>query len=354
MKQNISFLLVFMAFYGMLFPQAPKYNEVFLVKNTKPKNQARAGTCWSFSTTSFVESEVLRKTNEEFDLSDNFAVYYSYINKAILYVRLNGNNTFSQGGQAHDVLDVIREYGMVTEKAYPYKSKDHSKLEKELKEYLDKIISEKITPLNWLIGYKEILDRELGVPPTTFEYNKKEYTPLQFVKEVLQFSCDDYVELSSFIHHPPFSEFILEVPDNWSKADYYNVPIDDMIKIFNYALENEYSIVWDGDVSEDGFSKEKADIVGDKSVVTDDIDVLRLSLFDQKITTDDHLMHLVGLSTDQNGNEFYLIKNSWGEYEPYKGYLYMSKKYIKLKTVAILLNKNAIPNDIKQRLRINR
>lgn len=352
--KKLSIIAILLLIVGFANAQPENFKEIAIVKTTVPKDQAKAGTCWSFATTSFVETEVLRITGEEFDLSENFSVYYSYINKAKMYVRLQGLHQFGQGGQAHDVLDVISEYGLVTEEAYPYKNKDHTQLEKDLKSYLDSVISLDTLPRVWMAGYKKILNDALGTPPTSFEYNGKQISAKNFVKDILKFNTNDYVEVTSFSHHPFYQQFVLEVPDNWSMGLYHNVPITDLLAIMENGITNGYSIDWDGDVSEEGFAVRKGLAYFTKKGKGGGMRAIseqpyRQRLFDRQFTTDDHLMHAVGLYTDAAGEKQYLIKNSWGKYPPFDGYLYMSEEYVKYKTVAILVHKDAIPEEILEK-----
>ncbi len=341
--KKISLLIVFVAMFFVSFSQK-NIESVVEVKNTVPKDQAMTGTCWGFSTTSFIESEVLRITGKEFDLSENFVVYYTYMNKARIYFRFHGNHNFGQGGQAHDVINVVREYGIVPESAYEFKNKYHGKMEELLKNYLDSIIALKDVPKDWEKGFVAILNEQLGTPPTSFEFNGKTYTPMTFTNDVLHFKPDDYIEITSYKYKGFDKNIILEVPDNWSLDLYMNVNIDNFVKIVDYALKNNYSMVWDGDVSEKGFESKKgmADLKlenAEKKMTTDE---LRQAMFDNYTTTDDHLMHLVGIAKDKKDRKLYKIKNSWGEYPPFAGYLFVTEEYMKLKTVAIMVNKEVI------------
>ena len=349
--KKISVLLVLaLAFNTVVAQNIRNLTEINLVKTTSVKNQKSAGTCWSFATVSFIETEVLKATNQEFDLSENYIVYYAYLNKARLYILKMGHHQFDQGGQAHDVLDVVKEYGIVPEANYPYNLSNHDEFYKEMKTYLDSILQLKDLPKNWENEFKQILNKNLGTPPTTVSYKGKEYSPKEFVKSVLEFNPNDYVELASFTAHPYYKPFILEVADNWSMASYYNVPMEDMMKIMNYALQNGYSVDWDGDVSEKEFKPQKgyAKWKFKGSDFADEHEQMFLGLK----TTDDHLMHIVGLYKDKKDVLYYKTKNSWGIYGPFAGYIYMSENYVKLKNIAIMVNKKAIPNEIKEKLNI--
>lgn len=352
MKKRISLLAVMLLIFGFVYSQPKGISEIVKIKTTSPKSQARAGTCWAFATTSFIETEVIRMTGNEFDLSETFFVYYAYINRAKIYLKLHGTHTFGQGGQAHDVINVVREHGIVLEKDYPYLLKNHTDLERKLKTYVDSINKLKEIPVNWLDGYKEILNEKLGTPPQKVAYNGKDYSPKDFATDVLKFEADNYVEITSFKYKKYYNPFVLEVPDNWSLDLYYNVTMKDYLAIINNALVNNYSVNWDGDVSEKGFNS-KTSLATMEKVDINDYDNYHQQLFNSRSTTDDHLMHAVGLYKKNNGEYYYLIKNSWGEYGAYKGFLYMSQDFVTMKSIAITVHKNAIPSNIKIKLNIN-
>lgn len=359
------------------------------VKTTPVKNQQSTGTCWSFATTSFIETELLRIGQPEFDLSEMFFARYAYSDKANLYVRYQGTNNFGQGGQAHDVLNMMRNYGMATEESYPgknYGSNDHNhgELELALKAFVDVIIknpNDKITTA-WAPAFESILDAYLGKVPTEITFNGKKFTPKSLF-ESTGLNLDDYVEITSFNHHPFYQSFILEIPDNWHRDKYINVPLDDLMAIIENSIMKGYSVCWDGDVSERGFAYKKGVAIlpaakvedlknTDMSRWTDVSKEDRISQmfsfngpvpevnvtqenrqlnFNNQTTTDDHLMHFVGIATDQNGVKYYYTKNSWGtENHIYNGYLYMSEPFVRMKTIAILVHKDAIPVEIAMKL----
>ncbi len=351
------------------------------VKRTPVKDQYWTGTCWCFSTISFLESELLREGKEEIDLSEMVVVRNTYPHKALAYIRMHGKANHSSGGQAHDVLDQIRRYGIVPENVYPgmnieenrHNHGEMSTLLDALLEGVLKMRGKRVTP-RWPEAYNAVLDVYLGKPPETFTYQGKTYTPIEFAAEYLALNLDDYIELTSYTHHPFYKKCRLELPDNWTyNDDYYNVPIDDLEKIADHALQSGYSLVWDGDVSERDFSSRKKGyaIVPEKDWeaktmaeqekeeeegITEPVkekeitQEMRQKTYDNFTTTDDHLMHMVGIAKDQVGTKFYLIKNSGGTDRKYEGYVYMSQSYFRLKTTALMINKHSLPGDIKIKL----
>ena len=332
---------------------------------TAIKNQQRTGTCWSFSTVSFLEAELLRMGKEEYDLSEMFIVRNIYKDKARNYVLRQGKANFSQGSLNHDVIRALKMGGIVPESVYSGKlpgedMHDHSEMERALKGMLDGILKGKKLSNKWQGAFESVMDNYIGEVPEQFTYKGKSYTPASFAKE-LGINPDDYVTLTSFTHHPFYESFILEIPDNYSNGSYYNLPLDELQAIVDYALKNGYTVAWDGDVGEKGFSAGKgiavmpadskiedpfAKPVKEMKVTAD----LRQASFESYATTDDHLMHLTGISKDQNGTKYYVTKNSWGEISPYKGFLHMSESYFRMKTVGVMVHKSAIPQDIAAKL----
>ncbi|HSQ36168.1 MAG TPA: C1 family peptidase, partial [Candidatus Binatia bacterium] len=311
------------------------------VKRTPVKNQYRTGTCWCFSTVSYLEAEMLRLGKEELDLAEMFVVRHTYPLKAANYVRWHGQANHSQGGQAHDVLEQVRRFGIVPEAAYPgltiaEKRHNHGEMVSVLQGVLDGILKKagtRVTP-RWLDAYDAVLNVYLGPVPGTFEYQGKAYTPKSFADDYLKIDYDDYIELTSYDLYPYYRQCRLEIPDNWTyNAAYYNLPIDDLEKVVDHALRNGHSFVWDGDVSERDFSGGRSDtehgsgyaIVplkgwedktraerGEKipaplpePEITQE---MRTATFNDFSTTDDHLMHVVGLARDPKGGKFYLTK----------------------------------------------
>lgn len=348
------------------------------VKRTPVKDQYRTGTCWDFATISFLESELLREGKGEFDLSEMFIVRHVYPQKALNYIRYHGKANFSPGGQSHDVIETIKRFGIVPESVYSgmqigEKRHNHGELHSVLQGFLDgvlKISGGRITP-KWMEAFEAILDVYLGKPPAQFEYNGKIYTPKSFFDEVIGLNLDNYVELTSYTHHPFYQKIRLEIPDNWMHySEYYNIPIDELEETIDYALKNGYSVVWDGDVSEREFStktgyavvplkdwEEKTQAEREAKITEPEpekeIDQeMRQKTFDNFTTTDDHLMHIVGIAYNQKGTKFYLTKNSGGTDRAYGGYVYMSRSYVRLKTVVIMVHKDSIPPEIARKLGI--
>ena len=355
---------------------------------TSVKDQYKSGTCWAFSTLSFLESELLRTGKGEYDLSEAFIVRNAYIEKAIRYVRFQGKTNFGAGGGFRDISYIIKKYGIVPESVYTglnYGTDKHvhGELDAVLTAYLDEIIKNPNKELStaWLNGYIGILDAYLGKVPEKFTYDGKEYTPITFA-QFLGLNMDDYVEITSFNHHPFYEQFVLEIPDNWLHEKVYNVPLNEMMQIIDYAINNGYTVAWGSDVSEKGFKWSKGiavvpdetlpDLTGtekerweklteaekQKQIYSLDAPVkekvitqeLRQIAFDNYSTTDDHGMHITGIAKDQNGNIYYKVKNSWNVMGPYDGYFFASKPFVEYKTTGIMVNVNSIPKDIRKKL----
>ncbi|QZT35812.1 C1 family peptidase [Halosquirtibacter xylanolyticus] len=330
-----------------------QYQVIYEVPNTSVKNQQQTGTCWCFSTISFLESELIKSKKQQYDLSEMFAVKEAYHQKIENYVLRQGKANFSQGGQAHDVIYAMKSTGIVPQKIYKGnnygKIHNHTALVKELKKELEKDNSEEVLPNNWLPNADQILDIYFGQSPSNFDYDGENYTPKSFLKS-LNLNLDDYIEITSYTHHPFNQTFVLEIPDNWSNGSYYNVPIDRYMAIIDYALEKGYSIVWDGDVSEKTFQHKNG--IAYLPEGTDVSQEARQKTFYNKETTDDHLMHLVGKAT-KDGKNYYIIKNSWdSDSNEYGGYLYMSEDFVRLKTVCIMLNKKSLTKKERKQLKI--
>jgi len=330
----------------------PVFKTITEHKATSVKDQARTSTCWCFATTSFIESELLRTGKGEFDLSEMFIIRYNYFDRIRNnYLRLGKGNT-DEGGQSHDWFKVFVQSGIVPDDVYPglnYGSVKHN--HRELNSYL-KAVAQTSTDLRkeseqYLSIINSILDTYLGKIPQSFTYNGVSYTPQSFARS-LEINPADYVEITSLTHFPFYTKGVLEVPDNWRMESFYNVPVDELIAIMDHALKNGYTVNWDGDTSEDGFSNRKGYAQFSSSNVTQE---MRQEMFENFTTTDDHLMHITGISEDQQGNKFYITKNSWGpESNKFGGYLNMSEQYVRAKTLFIMVHKNSIPPSIKSKL----
>ena len=339
---------------------------------TSVKNQASTGTCWCFATTSFIEAELIRTGKGEFDLSEMFTVRNNY-NKRLAdnYLR-RGKGNIGPGSIAHMCINMMKEYGFMPESAYSgiaYNSPthNHGEMSRYIKAIADASVDmKKLSPEYYKI-MNNLLDTYLGVVPEEFVYNGKKYTAKSF-SDAQGLNYDDYIEITSFSHHPFYQQVQLEIPDNWDHQLLYNVPLDDMMAIIDNALSNGYTVAWDGDLTKGEFNhnrgiaicpepkdKEEAaklEKIFPDRVVTQDI---RQQDFETFKTVDSHLMHLTGLFKDQNGNLFYKTKNSWGpgRNEEMKGYLYMSNAYLRMRTVSILVHKDGIPKEIQKKMGIN-
>ncbi|QIL39602.1 aminopeptidase [Pedobacter sp. HDW13] len=352
-----------------------KFTDVINLANTPVQNQGSSGTCWSYSTNSFLESEMIKAGKQPVQLSQIFTARNAYVEKGINYVRMHGAVSLGDGGALHDVINMYRKYGAVPQEAYTglnygtktNKTAELGDIEKGVLEAVVKNSNGELTP-NWLKAYTGVIDAYLGAVPENFTYNGKKYTPKTFANEVVGINPDNYVELSSFNDHPFYSKFTLLVPDNWSFDQVYNVKVNDITDIIDNALKNGYTVAWATDVSEKSFSykngvafvpqtpyndmtvKEKTDMFNGPQAEMEITQENRQAAFDNYQTTDDHGMHIVGVSKDQNGKEYYIVKNSWGVTNDYKGYLYVTKNYVKYKTTAFLLNKAGIPSAIAKKL----
>lgn len=365
------------------------FKKIAEIPVTSVKDQHRSGTCWSFAGISFLESEVLRITEKETDLSEMFIVRNAYADKAIKYVRLHGSSNFGGGGQAHDVTNVIAEYGIVPESVYAgleigEEKHNHGEMDAVLQAFLDAVIKKrggKLSP-KWFEAYSAILDVYLGPVPASFEIDGADETPVSYANS-LNIDPANYIEFTSYITYPYYELVNLEIPDNWSDNLYYNIPLDEFMEVMDHAFENGYSVCWDGDVSDRGFSHRNGiAIIPDKKIenlsgtererwekLTDaekgkelyafeipgdekDVDeAMRQEHFDNYTSTDDHLMHLTGIVEDQHGTRYYITKNSWDDDSNDKGgYVYMSDSYVRLNTVAFMIHKDAVPKKMAEKL----
>ena len=337
---------------------------------TPVKDQARTGTCWCFATISFLEAELIRQGKGEYDLSEMFVVRNNYTDRIFDNYLRRGNGNINPGSIAHMATQAIAKYGIVPESAYHginYDSPGHN--HGEMSAYLKGIAVVSVNLKRLSPEYdklvKSLFDIYLGEMPETFRYNGKEYTPKSFARMLGLDNVSDYIELTSFSHHPFYEQVPLEIPDNWDHARLWNVPLDDMMAIIDNALTNGYTVAWDGDLTAGEFNHNRgiaicpnpedfAEAVKLEKVYPDRevTQEMRQKDFETFRTVDDHLMHLTGLYKDQNGGKFYKTKNSWGEGRntELKGYLFMSKAYLQMRTVSIMVHRDAIPKDIRKKL----
>ena len=375
---------------GVSFAQAEKKDStVFTVVKENPitpvKDQNQSGTCWAYSSLGFLESELLRMGKGEHDLCESFLVYNTYMDRADKAIRTHGDVSFSQGGSFYDAIYCLKNYGIVPQDAMPapgtpygdslFNFNQLSNVTTAYVEAIAKSNAKKINPV-WKKDLNCMYENYFGKLPEKFTYKGKEYTPQSYAKS-LGLNPDDYVSLTSFTHYPFYSKFIIEVQDNWRWAESYNLPLDEFMEVMDQAVRNGYSFAWGADVSEKGFSRQgiatvpdtktaadktgsdaarwtgtngkgvtPADAKGEK-VITQE---MRQLGYDNWETTDDHGMIIYGLAKDQNGKEYFMMKNSWGVFGPYKGLWYVSKPYVAYKTMNILINKHAIPAKIAKKL----
>lgn len=351
------------------------FTEVINLRNTSIKDQGSSGTCWSYSGNSFLESEMIRMGKQPIEISQIFTAYYTYLEKAKNYVRLHGDQAQGEGGQLHDVLTIFRQYGAVPREVYTglqegQTRNNFSEMSNIVQGMNQNIVkNKKLTP-NWQNAVTGVMNAYLGTPPKEFQYNGKTYTPRTWADQVVGINPDDYVGISSFDAYAYYKPFVLLIPDNWSFESFYNVQINDLTSIIDNALQNGYTVAWASDVSEKSFSwKNGVAFVPEKPVeqMTKEeqenmfngpkpeakiTPAQRQTAFDDYSTTDDHGMHIVGIVKDQNGKEYYIVKNSWGESNDYKGYMYVTKEFVRYKTISILVHKNSIQKEIRSKLGI--
>jgi len=369
MKKNINKLFplmlinLFVITNGITIAQVhPEFTISKSIPTSPVKNQGKTGACWSFATISFIETEAIRKGKPLFDLSEIYIVKHAYNDKANKYVRYQGKSNFSQGGQGHDVFNVIRKFGLVPEEVYTGLQKDnlihnHSEMVSVLEGMLKGLLGgQKAKPsTTWRPAFNSLIEYYLGTEPAEFKFQGKNYNPSNFAKEVVGINPSDYIELTSYKIYPLNQKVDLEIPDNWSHDLYYNLSINDLMNVVDNAINSGYSVLWDGDVSEVDFNHEEGTAVvslnESDGITINGIEEMRQTTFDDFSTTDDHLMHITGIAKDKEGAIFYLTKNSWGEARnKFGGYLYMSKPYVQLKSIAIMVHKDAIPLDIKKKI----
>jgi aminopeptidase C len=360
---------------------------------TSVKDQNRSGTCWDYSTLSFFEAEILKATGKTYDLDESFVANKTYMERAIQVVRFHGDCQFAQGGSAEDVLQTMKTHGIIPQGIMPFPGSLYGDSLNNFNEFfgvlepyvaaIAKSDAKKISSA-WKTGMQGILDAYLGKCPEKFTYEGKEYTPKSFMAS-LGINLDDYVTITSYTHHPFYTTFAVEIQDNWRFPLSYNLPMDEMMQVIDNAIDNGYTIAWGGDVSEDGFTRKglayavdskktqqslqgsdmakwlkmtatkKRDIIDSLGCTVPEIvatQELRQERFDNWELTDDHGMLIYGVAKDQNGKEYYIVKNSWGETGDYKGTWYMTKTFIAANTMDFLINKNAIPAEIRKKLGI--
>lgn len=401
MKKAVSLLLIMVTLFHFSVQSQTETEtktegyQFKMVKNvlcSPVDNQQRAGTCWSYSSIGMVEAEMIRMGKEPVDLSELYVVRKSFEEKAWNYVRMHGEYNFGGGGAVNDVFNVYKNYGMVPEEIYQglnYGTNihTHGEVETVLKNYLNGVIENKNKTLTtaWFNGFNGILDAYFGPVPEKFTWKGKEYTPRSFADQLVGINPNDYLFFTSFTHHPFYESFVLEVPDNWTWSHYLNVPMDDMMQIFDYSINEGYPVVWASDVSEKGFSSKNgvavvpeediAEMSGEERLKWETMDKkelekmlysfekpmpekritteMRQMAFDNYQTTDDHGMVMVGKATDQNGAPYYYIKNSWGtDYNNYGGYFYASEAFVRYKTLSFGVHKNAVPKELLKKLNL--
>ncbi len=381
---------------GKKQPKVDPNKPVFTIVKENPitsvKDQNRSGTCWAYSTLSYFESEILKSTGKTYDLCESFVANKDYMDRAIQVVRYHGDMQFSQGGSAYDVYYVLKNYGICPENTMPFPGSlygdslnNFNEFFSLLEPYVEGIATNKASKISgqWKVGFQGILDAYLGKCPENFTYEGKNYTPKSFASS-LGLNMDDYVTITSYTHHPFYSQFVVEVQDNWRNPASYNLPMDEMMQIIDNAVMNGYTVAWGGDVSEPGFTRDGLaymidakkmqslqgsdmarwlglspakrrnliDSLGCNVPEVQATQEMRQERFDNWELTDDHGMLIYGIAKDQNGKEYYMVKNSWGETGKYKGTWYMTKTFIAANTMDYMVNKNAIPANIRKKMGI--
>lgn len=381
---------------GKKQPKVDPNKPVFTIVKENPitsvKDQNRSGTCWAYSTLSYFESEILKSTGKTYDLCESFVANKDYMDRAIQVVRYHGDMQFAQGGSAYDVYYVLKNYGICPEDAMPFPGSlygdslnNFNEFFSLLEPYVEGIATNKASKISgqWKVGFQGILDAYLGKCPENFTYEGKNYTPKSFMSS-LGLNMDDYVTITSYTHHPFYSQFVVEVQDNWRNPASYNLPMDEMMQIIDNAVMNGYTVAWGGDVSEPGFTRDGLaymidakkmqslqgsdmarwlglsaakrrnliDSLGCNVPEVQPTQEMRQERFDNWELTDDHGMLIYGIAKDQNGKEYYMVKNSWGEAGKYKGTWYMTKTFIAANTMDYMVNKNAIPANIRKKMGI--
>ena len=395
MKKVLTLALLALIATGASAQETKKDNKpVFTVVKELPitsiKDQNRSGTCWDYSTLSYFEAEILKKNGRTYDLCEAFVANKTYMDRAIQVVRLHGDCQFAQGGAAYDVYYALKNYGICPEEAMPAPGSmqgdslfNFNEFFSLLEPYVNAVARNKAQKISsqWKLGLQGILDAYLGKCPETFTYEGKTYTPQSFAQS-LGLDWNDYVSITSYTHHPFYTAFPVEVQDNWRNPLSYNLPMDEMMRVIDNAIAEGYTVAWGGDVSEDGFTRQglayaidtkateslqgsdmarwlklspskRRDILDELGCTVPEITPTqerRQQRYDNWELTDDHGMLIFGIAKDQNGKEYYMVKNSWGESGDYKGIWYMTKAFIADNTMDYMVNKNAIPKDIRKKL----
>lgn len=352
-----------------------KFTDVINLANTSIKNQGSSGTCWSYSANSYLESEMIRMGKQPVEISQVFSARNAYVEKGKNYVRMHGAVTLGDGGELHDVINMYRKYGAVPQEVYSglnygttkNKFAEMSGITEALLAAVVKNPNGELTP-NWEKAYAAVIDSYLGEVPKNFNYKGKNYTPQSFAKEIVGINPDEYIEFASYSTEPYYKKTMMMVPDNWSFDLVYNVKMNDMTTIIDNALKNGFTVAWASDVSEKSFSwkngvayvptkkyddmttVEKENMFNGPKEELQITEEIRQKAFDNYQTTDDHAMHIVGIAKDQLGKEYYIVKNSWGTTNDYKGYLYVTKDFVKYKTTSFMVNKAGIPAVILSKL----
>ncbi len=341
------------------------FTDVINLGCTSVKQQGASNTCWSYTGNSFLESEMIRMGKEPVEISQVFTARQAYLDKAHSFVRLHGGLTMGEGGQLTDVLKVFRKYGAMPQDAYSglrgnQTYNDFKKMTPMLNSMLKVLVKSRPLTPNWEQAYTAALDAHLGEVPEKFDFKGKTYTARTFADQVIGIDPDDYIGFASLTDQPYYKPFVLLVPDNWSFDQFYNLPMQDLTGLIDTALQRGYTVAWTTDVSEKGFSwQHGVAYVPEKSfddMSTEEKKLMfvkpmpekavtaeeRQQAFDNWTTTDDHAMHIVGLAKDQNGKPYYLVKNSWGRANQYKGYMYVTKEFVRYKTITLMLHKGAL------------
>ena len=392
MKKILTLAIAACAFIGASAQEAKKDSTVFTVVKENPvtsiKDQNQSGTCWAYSSYAFLESELLRMGKGEHDLCESFLVFNTYMDRADKAIRTHGDASFSQGGSFYDAIFCMKHYGLVPQSAMPAPGTPYgdslfnaNQLDAVTTAYVEALAKGKLKKINpvWRKDLKAIYSNYFGAMPEEFEVDGKKYTPKSYAEE-LGLNADDYVSLTSYTHHPFYSKFVLEIQDNWRWGESYNLPLDEFMQVMEEGVRNGYTFAWGSDVSEKGFNARKgiasvpsngkqndktgsdaarwtgdnfkgATISGgdDEMTITQE---MRQVAYDNWETTDDHGMQVYGIAKDNNGKEYFMVKNSWGEYGPYKGMFYATKSFVAYKTMNIVIHKDALPKKIAKKLGI--